>query len=324
MPALRALAGVVALGSCLVVGCAPKWLAPLGRDHPLAGRIWDARAERLIDERALLERLANARFVLLGEKHDNADHHVLQARVIERLADAGRKPVVAFEMVSSDLAPELAQVTASPDATPEQVRVAVRWDESGWPPFALYEPVFRAALDARLALVAANLPREQAKAIVREGLAALDRDTTARLALDEPLPEAERAELVEELRRGHCGHGDERMLRRMLGVQNARDAAMADALLGAPWTGAVLIAGAGHARRDRGVPVWLSRRAPDATIASLSFAEVRGADPDPRGQLDLRAGEEVPFDFVWFTPRVDDLDPCDRHRRALEKIGQAP
>jgi uncharacterized iron-regulated protein len=314
---LRALGLLVLL---LAPGCAPKWISPLGREHPLAGKIWDVGADRLISERDLVARLAAARFVLLGERHDNPDHHRLQARAIEGIAGAGRRPAVAFEMIGSDAAGALAEATASAEATAEQVRAAVRWDQSGWPAFEIYAPVFQAALGARLRLVAANLPREQAKAIGREGLAALDRDTTARLALDTPLPEAERADLLDELRRGHCGHGDERMLARMSSVQNARDAAMADALLGAGEAGAVLIAGGEHVRRDRGVPVWLARRAPDAVVASVGFVEVHGADPDPRGPLDLRAGEAVPFDFVWFTARVDDLDPCDRYRRELERL----
>jgi hypothetical protein len=26
------------------------------------------------------------------------------------------------------------------------------------------------------------------------------------------------------------------------------------------------------------------------------------------------------YDFVWYTPRVDDLDPCDRFKEQLEKM----
>ncbi len=309
------------LGLVVACGCAPKWISPLGRDHVLAGKIWDVGADRLISRVELVERLSRARFVLLGERHDNPDHHALQAAAIDGLVGAGRRPAVSFEMIPSDQAPALAQATAAPEASAEQVRAAVRWDESGWPPFAIYAPVFEAVLRARLAIVAANLPVAQAKAIAREGLAALDRELTARLALDAPLPAGERAELLDELRRGHCGHGDERMLARMASVQNARDAAMADAMLAAGGDGAVLVAGAEHVRRDRGVPVWLGRRAPEAAVASVGFVEVHGADADPRGQLDLRAGEAVPFDFVWFTARIDDVDPCDRYRRELERLG---
>ncbi len=27
-----------------------------------------------------------------------------------------------------------------------------------------------------------------------------------------------------------------------------------------------------------------------------------------------------PFDYVWFTPRVDDLDPCEKFEKQLEGL----
>ena len=56
-----------------------------------------------IGERALLDALARAAFVLLGESHENADHHLLQARLVagargarrsagRRVRDAARRP----------------------------------------------------------------------------------------------------------------------------------------------------------------------------------------------------------------------------------------
>jgi uncharacterized iron-regulated protein len=48
------------------------------------------------DRAALTESARKARFALVGEKHDNPDHHQLQAEVIAMIAGAGRKPVVAL------------------------------------------------------------------------------------------------------------------------------------------------------------------------------------------------------------------------------------
>jgi len=28
----------------------------------------------------------------------------------------------------------------------------------------------------------------------------------------------------------------------------------------------------------------------------------------------------LPFDYVWFTPRVDESDPCEKFREQLEKM----
>ena len=80
MLGLLLLAGLAGCRSAAPV--ALDWRSPAGRDHPLTGRIWDVQEARFIDEATLLRRLYGARFVLLGEMHDNVDHHVLQARVL--------------------------------------------------------------------------------------------------------------------------------------------------------------------------------------------------------------------------------------------------
>jgi hypothetical protein len=113
----------------------------------------------------------------------------------------------------------------------------------------------------------------------------------------------------------------EAMVDAMINVQRVRDAALADALLGAASAdGAVLIAGAGHVRRDRGAPIYLSRRAPEQIVLALSFAEVTNG-PAQTGDPAERASQRGPgFDLVWFTPRVDDEDPCERFQHELEKL----
>jgi hypothetical protein len=30
----------------------------------------------------------------------------------------------------------------------------------------------------------------------------------------------------------------------------------------------------------------------------------------------------MPFDYVWFTPAVDDEDPCEKFRKPLERMGR--
>ena len=90
-PLLRIVA--CAALALLLFGCAPAYLSPLERDHPLVGRNWDTRAQAFVTRDALIQRAAGARLVLLGEIHDNADHHRLQAEVLAALLKAGRTPV---------------------------------------------------------------------------------------------------------------------------------------------------------------------------------------------------------------------------------------
>ena len=81
---------------------ATSWQSNYGRNHPLTGRIWEVASGKFIDRHNLMMRLARAEFVLLGEKHDNPDHHRLQAEVLRGLIAAGRRPAVGFEMFSLD------------------------------------------------------------------------------------------------------------------------------------------------------------------------------------------------------------------------------
>ncbi len=301
----RVALGVLAL-SFVAAAPIPDWQSPLGRDHPLVGTIRDVAAAGTVTPETLVARLATRRFVILGEKHDNPDHHWLQAWIIEALVMAGRRPAVAFEMVRADQADTLARYLAAPGDA-HGLGDALDWRRSGWPAWSMYEPIAEAALRARVPLVAADLSGAMLASLRRGGLDALDPGVVTRLHLDRPLPDAVRARLVGELREAHCGHVPESSVDNLVASQRARDAHMAAAMRDAGGDGAVLIAGAGHARRDMGVP----RMLPDADVVSVAFLEVRGDTTSP---------PVVPFDYVWFTPRVTDQDPCERFRRELERL----
>jgi uncharacterized iron-regulated protein len=323
----RLLAGVAAALSSLVACAlmpAGEWESPLERNHVLAGRIWDVQAGRFLEREALAAGLADHEFVLLGERHDNADHHRLQARVVAAIVGAGRRPAVAFEMFTADDAPALADLRTRASVTPEELRAAVRWEEKGWPEWRLYAPIAEVALREGLAIAAANPPEGWARAIRREGFAGLEPEVVAQLALDRPFPPEHRRALADQIRRAHCGYAPDRGIPHQVDLQLARDAHMARALLDASQDaagdGAILIAGLEHARRDRGVPAHLARQAPEARLATLGFLEVVRDHTDPARDLAERYGESPPFDFVWFTPRVDDSDPCEKFKHLLEKM----
>lgn len=315
------LALLVLLAGCATAGRHQEpTQAMLGRDHPLADRIWDVAAGRPIDRQTLVARLGAARFILLGEKHDNPDHHRWQASLVGALAAAGRRPAVAFEMFTTDDAPAIARhLTASPtDAA--GLADAVNWKESGWPDWALYQPIAEAALGAGLAIVAANLPPAAARAMGRSDLAALDPGLVERYRLDRPPAPEVREAMAEEIRESHCGYAPERMLDGMIAAQRARDAQMAESLAAGQRDGAVLIAGLGHVRTDWGVPAYLRIRLPEATVASLAFTEVHDGHPHPADYARDYPDRRLPFDYVWFTPRVDDEDPCEKFRKSLERL----
>jgi uncharacterized iron-regulated protein len=234
----------------------------LDRDAPLVGKVWDVARGAFTTEAAALAAAAKATYVLLGEKHDNPDHHALQARVLAAVVAAGRKPALAWEMIESDRQDALDRFLAAAP-TSAGLGAAVGWQASGWPAWPEYEPIAKVGLGAKLAFVAANLPHAAARAIVREGAAGLDAATSARLGLERPLPPDAQAALEQEMIDSHCGMLPPAKAAPMALAQRARDATMADKMIGADGgAGAVLVAGSGHAQRDRGVPIYLAARRP--------------------------------------------------------------
>jgi uncharacterized iron-regulated protein len=299
------------------------WVSALHRDHPLAGKIWDVRAARFVDEAGLVSALSGAEVVLLGETHDNVDHHVLQARMIQAIAAAGRRPAVAFEMLSTEQQPELDGALAAKAPTPDAVAKAVGWDESGWPAFkTYYRPIFAAALEAGLPLVGANLPRKQVREVMKKGAEALPAPVRARIDwVGAPSPDEAKA-LREEMQASHCGQLPETLLEPMLLGQRARDAQMAERLaeVGAG-RGAVLVAGSGHARTDRGVPVYLEPAVRGRTVA-VAFREVSGGRNEPAAYAIDEGAAALPYDFVVFTPGVGREDPCKGFGDAMRARAQ--
>jgi uncharacterized iron-regulated protein len=299
---------------------APGWRSPLHREHPLVGRVLEVRATRWADGAALAAAVARSDLVLLGETHDNADHHLLQAWLLGALASAGRRPAVAFEMLGTHQQADLDAVLARRPVSSDDVATAIGWDASGWPAFELYRPVFDAALAADLPLLAANLPRDLSRDVVRKGRDALPEALRERLARDEPFPEAEAAEMRKEMADSHCGELPESLLDPMVLAQRARDAQMAERIEAAPpGRGAVLVTGSGHARSDRGVPRHLARDVPSRAVLSVAFLEVMPGDLEPAAYAVPYGTAALPFDWVVFTPAADREDPCAKLRDAHRK-----
>lgn len=318
-PATGWVAGCVIPGEASVGPVSMDWQSPYLRNHPLVGSVYAPSETRFLSEAGALDRLAGARYVLLGETHDNPDHHLLQARFIEGLTEHGRRPALAFEMISSTQRGALARHLAASPEDAAGLGPAIGWEQSGWPPWRLYQPIAEAALAAGLPIVPASLAPSTVRALGRDDPAL--RGLAARLGLTKPWPEALQHSLEREVVAAHCGHVEGEAARSMARVQRVRDAAMARALLdAATGSGAVLIAGLGHCRNDRGVPYHLKRLDAGAISVSLAFVEVSA---DGRAPVDYAAAfnrPSLPFDLVCFTPRIDIRDACDRFQRELEGL----
>lgn len=273
--------------------------------------IWSPVEKRYLSESEALERMAKARFLLLGESHDNADHHRLQARMVREMAARGQKRALAFEMIEADRQPNVDAYLKTHAASADGLGEAVDWARRGWPDYDLYKPIFQAGLNAGWSIVGANLPRSLSKPAGQPG--GLGASEEKRLGLDKPLPDSVRTDLRQSLIDGHCGLLPEAALPAMMRLQIAWDGQMASRMVEtAAQDGAVLIAGAEHVRKDRAVPSHLQRLSAGTTSLAVAFREQ--ADPPSPPEA-----EDWPYDLVWLTPPKPAVDHCKGLRERMER-----
>jgi uncharacterized iron-regulated protein len=282
---------------------------------------WDTLSRERLGLDELVARLTASDLVILGEIHDNAEHHRLQNAILQALIARGRRPALAMEQFDREHQAALDAALAAPGATPDSVAEAGRFDRRGWD-WPAYRPLLETALAHRLPLVAANLSRRDARVLVSAGPAGLGALAEPELAVRvaRASSPALKAAIESDIENGHCGHRFAApVLAGMVAAQQARDAVMAAlserAALAGGRQGAVLIAGSGHARRDRGVPAYLPKDT-DLRVHSLAFRE--SADPQAApSPADRDAGpaanpatDPATYDFVWPTLPAKREDPC--------------
>jgi uncharacterized iron-regulated protein len=287
-------------------------------DNPLVDKIWQVSAKRFVSKQQLLNEIVSNNYILLGETHDNPLHHKYQAWVIRQLHNQGRHVAVAFEMLS----PEQEEVLKNHDIkSAAQIFDLVDWEKSGWPSREIYQPVFEAALNANDPIVAANISRNDLTQIVMQGEAQVPEAIKAQLN-DNPMSKQAEAMLRTEIEESHCRMLPESMVPAMMLGQRVRDAVIANSLVANKQKdGIVLIAGSGHVQKN-GVPVFVHSADKNAKVFSLAWMEVDQRLSKPEEYAQYWGSDDLPFDYVWFTARMDRPDPCEqlkKHHRFLKE-----
>jgi len=282
------------------------WLSPLHVEHALVGQLWDARAGSVITQRQLFTVLRESRVVILGEKHDNPDHHAIQREILADLGASGDLAAVSFEMLDSSQQAALDTLAEVDLGSESAVRTHLQWDEEGWD-WDLYGPLVMDAARAGVTLRAANISTDEMMAVYGSEL---PEEVAAALGA------AQLAKLHTEIDESHCGMLPESQFPAMVRVQQARDASMAKSIDASAQGTHALIAGNFHARRDLGVANYLPDDA--GPIVSVGILEV---DPDMQNPQDyLQAFSDVlPYDYLWFTPAVSAEDYCASLREGREQ-----
>ncbi len=282
---------------------AREWDSALYTDNPLVGRIWSSASAGFIDTQQLIQTIETASYLLLGEKHDNPDHHALQLLLLEHVIGQGRANSIAFEMMDSDAQELLDNISQQKLATLSDLKTYLGWDEEAWD-WEFYGPLVQTVYAADVPLTAANITNATMGRVYSEETPAaiarvFDADTMQQLNQD-----------IDE---SHCGLLPKSQFPSMVRVQQTRDYTMANSMA-IPETGktTLLIAGNYHVRHDLGVPNYLLARDAQlqrSDILALSFMEVQPGEEDPSAYLQQFKSQPA-FDYIWFTPAISDEDYC--------------
>ncbi len=232
----------------------------------------------------------DADVVFLGEVHDNPAHHERQANWVAALAPKA----VVYEMLT-----EAQALQVDPTLTEAGLAEALDWENSGWPDFSMYYPIFEASSQARV--YGAVVPRSEVRSIKERSLDEVFGRDADRFGLTQGLPQDQQEAREAMQMEAHCNALPEVMLPMMVDIQRLRDAALARAAVAAyAETGGpvVVITGNGHARKDWGAPATLKAAAPDVVIYTLGQGE-DGHDAPDGG-----------FDALAFSPPAEREDPC--------------
>ena len=269
--ALSALVGSprAAAADCVPVG---SWVAP---GTPTSRKLTASEA---------ISQLASRSVVLLGESHDNAEHHRWQLQTLAALHFLRPEMVIGFEMFPRSVQPALDRWVSGEISEAEFLRES-RWRTVWSVDPHLYMPLFHFARMNRVPMLALNVERDLVAVVREKGYDGIPEDQREGVARPAP-PSAGYIDMLFNVYREHARAEpakiptrDDLAFRRFVEAQQLWDRAMAEALATAlrrgPGALVVGVMGSGHVVHGHGVP---------HQLRDLGVANVGVALPWDRGE----------------------------------------
>ncbi len=244
-------------------------------------RIYDRGGVRL-DFDTFVDRLSDARVVAIGEAHTRYDHHLTQLEIVCRLHRRHPDMALGVEFVQRPFQPGLEDYVGG-RLEMEGLLRAIEYYKRWAYDFRLYAPLMRLARQARIPVVALNVPVEITGKVSDGGLAALSASERAqiptRMAPASPAYRSRMHRVFEQ----HPAK-DKGDFEHFLGVQLLWDEGMAasaaDYLSAHPGRALVVLAGNGHVAFREAIPERLAQRAGTTVVSVSQETVLDGQDVD--------------------------------------------
>ena len=282
---------------------------------PAAWTVPDGDRSRVTSAATLFAQLAKRDVVLLGENHDQLDHHRWQLQSLAALYAQRPDMVIGFEMFPRRVQPALDRWVAG-ELTAEQFLKQSEWEEVWSIPADAYLPLFQFARINRIPMIALNIDSKLNKAVNAKGWDAIPEAEREGVGRPAPPSKAYR-DFLFDIWRDHAPanaaeegksktKADERAFEYFVEAQTTWDRAMAEALARNVRAGStagkplvVGIMGSGHIRFGEGVP---------HQLRALGVKSIGALLPVP---FDLACDELRPglADAVFAVPQVATAKP---------------
>ena len=270
----------VAMAACADTGGNRQASAPGAVDGTAAcatmGTWIDPANRSILSHDQLMEDLSARPVVLLGEHHDDAEHHRWQLHTLAALHGYQPNMIIGFEAFPRRVQPVLDRWVAG-ELTSDSFLKAVDWSQVwGFDP-DLYLPLFHFARQHQVPMLALNVDRELVSTVGREGFDAVPPQDREGISKPAPPSPSYRQSLFQVFNHKHQQHEEahaagtpgssgadpseaqgDPAFERFVEAQLTWDRAMAEAISGARSSDGtalvVAIIGRGHAEHRWGVP----------------------------------------------------------------------
>lgn len=236
----------------------------------------------------VLQQLAQANVVYLGETHDSAADHQAQLAIIQALHQRNPKIAIALEMFQRPFQSVLDRYLAG-KITEAQLKQLTEYEKRWGFPWEFYAPILQFAKAKQIPLIALNTPTEVTRKVSRQGLSSL---IIADRRFIPPISEIRtdtgryRDRMREFYDAMHQGKGNSAGFEKFFLAQVLWDETMAEGvsqfLRTNPTHQVIVLAGQGHVVYGDGIPNRVTRRMGNLTqsIVLLNPSAELQRDPE--------------------------------------------